>query len=252
MSNLIELHNLEKVFDLTVSSGELTAIMGASGSGKSTLLNIVGCLDTATAGSYRLDGKRVDQLDEEELALLRRTKLGFVFQNFSLLHSSTALENTELPMVYLGLPRRERHRQARAALETVGLGDRMGHRPWQLSGGQQQRLALARALVNRPQLLLADEPTGNLDSKTSEEVLGLLVRLHREEKLTVLLVTHDADIAALMHRVIILHDGRVVYDEPGPAIGGPPIPHVKTLGGATPPPAADAAESGSSAREANS
>ncbi len=242
MKNIVEIEGLQKIYDmgevkvhalrhldLTIAEGEFTAIMGASGSGKSTLLNILGCLDASTAGTYRLDGRPVNAYEEEELARHRRTKLGFVFQNFNLLNSSTSLENVELPMVYLGVPRRERHRRAMAALERVGLAERVGHLPWQLSGGQQQRVALARALVTRPRLLLADEPTGNLDSHTSEEVLRLLAELHRDEKLTVVVVTHDPDIAACTRRVVILHDGRVVYDRPGPAAGGPPIPHIRTL-----------------------
>lgn len=242
MKNIVEIEGLQKIYDmgeikvhalrrvdLTIAEGEFTAIMGASGSGKSTLLNVLGCLDASTAGTYRLDGQQVNQNEEEELARHRRTKLGFVFQNFNLLNSSTSLENVELPMVYLGIPRRERHQRAMAALERVGLAERVGHMPWQLSGGQQQRVALARALVTRPRLLLADEPTGNLDSHTSEEVLGLLAELHRDDQLTVLLVTHDPDIAACTRRVVILHDGRIVYDKPGPNHGGPPIPHIREL-----------------------
>ncbi|MBN1342388.1 MAG: ABC transporter ATP-binding protein [Phycisphaerae bacterium] len=242
---MVELESVHKVYDmgavhvpalrgidLTITEGQFTAIMGASGSGKSTLLNILGCLDPATEGIYRLDGQRVDRLDEVELARCRRSKLGFVFQTFNLLHSDTSLENVELPMVYLGIGRRERRRRARAALETVGLADRTEHMPWQLSGGQQQRVALARALANQPRLLLADEPTGNLDSKTSEEMLDLLVRLHAAGGLTVALVTHDPDIAAYAHRVVILHDGLVVHDQPSPAKGGPAIPHIKTIAAA--------------------
>ena len=224
----VQVHALRDV-DLTVADGEFTAIMGASGSGKSTLLNVVGCLDRSTGGTYLLDSRRVDDLNEEELAWCRRTKLGFMFQSFNLLHRSTALENVELPMVYLGISRRERTRRARAALETVGLSDRLDHMPWQLSGGQQQRVALARALVTRPRLLLADEPTGNLDSKTAAEVLDLLARLHREEHLTVMLVSHDEDIAARARRIVILHDGFVIHDQASPSCGGPPIPAIKAL-----------------------
>jgi len=243
MSNIVELRDVHKVYDmgevrvhalrginLTIEAGESIAIMGASGSGKSTLLNILGCLDTPSSGTFWLDGERVDQMNETQLAYCRRTKLGFVFQNFNLLRSGTSLENVELPMVYMGIPRKEREKRARAALETVGLMDRMGHMPWQLSGGQQQRVALARALANRPPILLADEPTGNLDSKTSEEVLQLLARLHRDEKISLIVVTHDPDIAAYLHRVVILYDGLVVYDQPGPIAGGPPIPPIKSLG----------------------
>ena len=242
MKPLVELSDVCKVYDmgavrvhalrgvdLTIGDGEFTAVMGASGSGKSTLLNIVGCLDRPTQGEFRFDGQRMDSADELEWAHCRGAKIGFVFQNFNLLSGSSALENVELPLVYRGIARRERLLRARAALETVGLGDRMEHRPWQLSGGQQQRAALARALVTRPRLLLADEPTGNLDSKTSEEMLELLGRLHRDEQFTIILVTHDADVAALCRRVLILHDGQVVYDRPGPAAGGPAIPPIKSL-----------------------
>ena len=186
----------------------------------------------ALTSDEKLVGKSLKKtlpLSEEDLARCRRTKLGFMFQSFNLLHRSTALENVELPLVYLGVTRRERFRQARAALETVGLADRMDHMPWQLSGGQQQRVALARALVTRPRLLLADEPTGNLDSKTAAEVLELLVRLHRDEELTVVLVSHDEDIAGLAHRVVILHDGDVVRDQVSPSRWGPPIPPIKAL-----------------------
>ncbi len=242
MANIVELHEARKVYDLgavqvhalrgvdlAVAEGEFAAIMGASGSGKSTLLNILGCLDQATGGTYVLDGERVERLSEERLAACRRTKLGFVFQSFNLLHRCTSLENVELPMIYLGIRRRERLRRAQAAMETVGLADRMDHLPAQLSGGQQQRVALARALVTRPKLLLADEPTGNLDSKTAEDVLDLFARLQREARLTVVMVTHDPDIAALAHRVVILHDGVIVHDQASPSRGGPPIPHIKTV-----------------------
>ena len=242
MSKLIELCGIKKTYDmgeiqvhalrgvdLEISSGEAVAIMGASGSGKSTLMNILGCLDTPSGGSYLLDGQQVARLDEEDLAHCRRTKLGFVFQNFNLLRSSTPLENVELPMVYMGITRRERQKRAREALAIVGLGDRMDHKPWQLSGGQQQRVALARALANSPPIILADEPTGNLDSQTSEEMVELLLRLHHDHNLSLVVVTHDPDIAAYLHRVVIMYDGRVVYDRPGPMHGGPPIPHIKTL-----------------------
>jgi putative ABC transport system ATP-binding protein len=243
VKTVVELNDIRKIYqmgtnevhalrglDLSIADGEFVAIMGASGSGKSTLLNVLGCLDKPTSGLYLLDGQRVDRMDDEQLAAVRRTRLGFVFQSFNLLYRSTALENVELPMVYLGIPRRERIRRARAALETVGLADRMDHMPTQLSGGQQQRVALARALVARPKLLLADEPTGNLDSRTSEEVLELLTRLQRDERLTMIMVTHDPDIAAFAHRVVILYDGRVIYNKPSPHCGGPEIPHVKTVG----------------------
>ncbi len=248
MSSIVELYGLRKTYDmgeaqvhalrgidLTVTEGEFLAVMGASGSGKSTLLNILGCLDEPTAGTYLFDGRQVGRMSEQELARCRNTRLGFVFQSFNLLGSSTSLENVELPMIYSGLGRRERIRQARWALETVGLADRIRHMPWQLSGGQQQRVALARAIVARPRLLLADEPTGNLDSKTSEEVLELLARLHREEALTVIMVSHDPDIAGYAHRVVILHDGVVAYDQPAPAKGGPAIPHIRTVAAAAAP-----------------
>ncbi|NLE61940.1 MAG: ABC transporter ATP-binding protein [Planctomycetes bacterium] len=242
MKPIVELVDVDKVYDmgevrvdalcgvnLTIREGEFVAIMGASGSGKSTMLNVLGCLDQPTRGRYILDGQAVDDLDEEELARCRRTKLGFVFQNFNLLHRSTALENIELPLVYLGIGVRERYRRAKDVLEVVGLADRIHHMPWQLSGGQQQRVALARALVSNPRLLLADEPTGNLDSRTAAEVLELLARLHREESLTVILVTHDAEIASRAHRIVMLHDGAVVHDQPSPLCGGPPIPAIKSL-----------------------
>lgn len=215
--------------DLDVAEGEFLAIMGASGSGKSTLLNVLGCLDKPTGGTYILDSQPVDRMSEDDLAAVRRTRLGFVFQSFNLLSRSTALENVELPMVYLGIPRRQRIQRARAALETVGLANRMNHMPTQLSGGQQQRVALARALVTRPRLLLADEPTGNLDSHTGAEMMDLLAHLQRQHHLTMIMVTHDPDIAAFAHRVVILHDGRIVYNRLSPSWGGPPIPHFKTI-----------------------
>jgi len=225
---VIQVHALRGV-DLTVGRGEFTAIMGASGSGKSTLLNILGCLDTVTEGTYQLDDQTVNKMDEEQLARCRADRLGFVFQSFNLLHRATSLENVELPLVYQGISRRDRLKRAREALGIVGLADRMDHMPYQLSGGQQQRVALARALVTRPSMLLADEPTGNLDSQTAQEVLELLLRLHDQEDLTVVMVTHDADIAAFARRVVILRDGEVAYDQATPAGGGPAIPHVRSL-----------------------
>ncbi len=224
----VQVHALRGI-DLTIAEGEFTAIMGASGSGKSTLLNVLGCLDKPTAGAYLLDGFRVDAMNEEDLARTRRTKLGFVFQSFNLLRRSNALENVELPMVYLGISRGERLKRARAALETVGLADRMDHTPQQLSGGQQQRVAFARALVTRPRVLLADEPTGNLDSKTSAEMLDLLGRIHAAGAITVILVTHDIDVAACAHRLVVLHDGRVAHDQVTPLKGGPPIPNIRSI-----------------------
>jgi putative ABC transport system ATP-binding protein len=199
--------------DLLVEPGEMIAVMGASGSGKSTLMNILGCLDTPTSGSYHLDGTRVDGLSRNELADLRNEKLGFVFQGFNLLARTSALENVELPLLY---DRKGRWRDTRAlaaqALERVGLGDRLDHQPSELSGGQQQRVAIARALVTRPTLLLADEPTGNLDSRTSVEVMGLFQALN-DQGITVLLVTHEHDIAEYAKRIIEVRDGHIIRDE---------------------------------------
>lgn len=239
---MIELINLHKVYDsgfnkvhalrgLNVSArgGDFVAIMGASGSGKSTLLNILGCLDVATSGSFRFDGRATEPLSRDELAHLRNHHIGFIFQNFNLLHRSTALENVALPMVYAGRPTRQRLANAQAALQRVGLADRMDHMPWQLSGGQQQRVAIARALVNDPRLLLADEPTGNLDTHTSEEIMQIIRQLHEEQHLTVALVTHDPGIASFAQRIIALRDGLVVADQPTPRCGGPPIPDVRAL-----------------------
>jgi putative ABC transport system ATP-binding protein len=197
---------------LTIDEGEFVAIMGASGSGKSTLMNLVGCLDRPTSGSYRLAGEEVSRLDRDALAAMRNRTLGFVFQSFNLLSRTSALENVELPLVYAGARTRERHDRARAALERVGLGDRLDHHPNQLSGGQQQRVAIARALVTHPRLLLADEPTGNLDSRTSVEVMALLQELGRAG-ITVVLVTHEADVAEYASRLVVLRDGLVKSDE---------------------------------------
>jgi putative ABC transport system ATP-binding protein len=208
----IEVHALRSV-DFTVRAGELVAIMGASGSGKSTMLNLIGTLDRPTAGEYLLDGEPVQDLDEFELAALRNKKIGFVFQSFNLLPRDNALENVELPMVYAGERRSHRRKKAIAALERVGLGDRMDHLPNQLSGGQQQRVSIARAIVNEPLLLLADEPTGALDSNTTRSVMELFVELHRQG-MTVVVVTHDPNIAAYAHRVVSFSDGVIVADEP--------------------------------------
>jgi putative ABC transport system ATP-binding protein len=208
---------------LKVQQGEFVAIMGASGSGKSTLMNIIGCLDRPTKGRYLLEGHEVSNLSRDELARIRNRTIGFVFQSFNLLSRTTALENVELPLVYAGLSRRERHRRAAEALERVGLGDRIEHHPNQLSGGQQQRVAIARALVSQPKLILGDEPTGNLDSRTSVEVMSLLQDLGRSG-ITVLLVTHEADIARYASRAITVKDGLVLVDrrqEPLPAV---PLP----------------------------
>lgn len=199
--------------NLEIGRGEFVAIMGSSGSGKSTLMNILGCLDRPTSGSYVLDGVNVAQLSKKELAAIRNRRLGFVFQGFNLLARTAALENVELPTLYARLPVEERQKRARRALEMVGLGERLDHFPSQLSGGQQQRVAIARALVNQPSILLADEPTGNLDSRTSVEIMSFLQKLN-DEGLTIVLVTHEPDIAQYAKRVITFRDGRVRRDEP--------------------------------------
>jgi putative ABC transport system ATP-binding protein len=186
--------------------------MGPSGSGKSTLLNLIGCLDTPTAGQYWLGGEEVSQLDDNDLARIRNRQIGFVFQTFNLLPRTTALHNVELPLIYAGLPAKQRHEQAKGALDAVGLGDRMTHHPNELSGGERQRVAMARALVNQPSLLLADEPTGNLDSATSREIMDVLVGLHDRGE-TILLVTHERDIAAYSDRLITLRDGLIETDQ---------------------------------------
>jgi putative ABC transport system ATP-binding protein len=196
---------------LSVNAGESVAIMGASGSGKSTLMNVLGCLDRPSSGRYLLEGRDVSRLSRAELARVRNELIGFVFQNFNLLARTSALENVELPLVYAGLARKERLERARAALERVGLGDRLEHHPSQLSGGQQQRVAIARALVNQPRFLLADEPTGNLDSRTSANIMALFQELHAGG-LTIIYVTHEADIARYASRVITLLDGHILHD----------------------------------------
>lgn len=207
------IHALRGV-DLEIGKNELVAIMGSSGSGKSTLMNVLGCLDRPSAGTYMLDGRRTDEMGAAELARVRNERIGFVFQAFELLYRSTALANVELPSVYArGDRRRDRRSRAAAALERVGLGDRMTHRPNQLSGGQKQRVAIARALLNNPAILLADEPTGNLDSTTTADILRLFQDLH-EEGQTVIIVTHEDEVAAHCERVIRLHDGRVASDLP--------------------------------------
>lgn len=195
-----------------IRKGEYSAIMGPSGSGKSTLMNLIGCLDSPSKGSYWLAGRLVSDLDDDELAYIRNKEIGFVFQTFNLLPRATALHNVELPMIYNGTPAEERQERARKALQQVELGERMLHRPNELSGGQRQRVAIARALVNNPSILLADEPTGNLDSQTGEEIMALFARLHRQGN-TIILVTHEPDIARHAHRIIRLRDGKIEKDE---------------------------------------
>ncbi len=206
-----------KGIDLEIARNEYVALMGPSGSGKSTLMNLIGCLDTATGGSYELNGTDVSQLDDNELADIRNVEIGFVFQTFNLLPRSTALENVALPLVYAGLPKNEREERAKSVLDMVGLSDRMDHRPNQLSGGQRQRVAVARALVNKPSIILADEPTGNLDTKTSLDIMELFREIHTAGN-TIILVTHEEDIAAHAHRVVRLRDGMIESDQRQKAI----------------------------------
>ena len=205
-----QVHALRGV-SIQIQRGEYVAIMGPSGSGKSTLMNLIGCLDTPSKGSYLLNGKQVSQMNDDELARIRNEEIGFVFQTFNLLPRATALHNVELPLIYAGVSGKLRADRATQALQRVELADRMSHRPNQLSGGQRQRVAIARALVNNPSILLADEPTGNLDTKTGVEIMNLFARLH-EGGNTIILVTHEADIAAHAHRVIYLRDGQVEKD----------------------------------------
>jgi len=197
--------------DLVVEAGDFVAIMGASGSGKSTLMNIIGCLDVPTSGRYFLDGADVAKLDDDHLAVIRNRKIGFVFQSFNLIPRTTALHNVEMPLIYAGAP--NRRPRALEALEAVGLGNRAGHQPTELSGGQQQRAAIARALVTNPAILLADEPTGNLDSASSVEIMKLLAQLNQEQGRTIVLITHERDIAAFAGRIVELRDGLIQSDE---------------------------------------
>jgi len=228
---LIEVRDLTKVYgegdtavhalrgvSLDIRRGEFVAIMGPSGSGKSTFMHLLGCLDRPTCGSYRLAGKEVSRLSRDELADIRNRQIGFVFQSFNLLARTTALENVELPMLYAGVRQDERLRRARTLLESVGLGERLDHRPGELSGGQQQRVAIARALANGAPLLMADEPTGNLDSASSIEILTLFRHLNRERGITVVVVTHDMNVAAWSRRVVIFKDGLVMQDRPVEAV----------------------------------
>jgi putative ABC transport system ATP-binding protein len=224
---LIEVRDITKVYgegdmavhalrgvSLEVRRGEFVAIMGPSGSGKSTFMHLLGCLDRPTSGSYRLAGQEVSRLSADDLAIVRSRQIGFVFQSFNLLARTTALENVELPMLYAGMPRETRVARAKELLSSVGLGDRLDHRPSELSGGQQQRVAIARALANGAPLLMADEPTGNLDSTSSAEIMTLFRRLNEQHGLTVVLVTHDMGVAAWSKRVVTFRDGRIVSDKP--------------------------------------
>ena len=226
---MIQTENLIKVYQMgdtevralngvsfSIEKGEMVAIMGPSGSGKSTLMSIIGCLDVPTSGSYKLDGESVENMGETDLAEIRGRKVGFVFQQFNLLARTSALENVMLPLTYAGMTGKERKERAMKALERVGLADRMDHAPNELSGGQQQRVAIARALVNDPGLILADEPTGAVDSKTGKEIIGLFQSLHLENEQTVILVTHDPFIARHTNRIIKISDGRIVSDELNP------------------------------------
>jgi len=206
-----QVHALQGI-DLEIRKGEYVAIMGPSGSGKSTLMNLIGCLDSPTSGRYWLAGRLVSDLDDDELAYIRNKEIGFVFQTFNLLPRATALHNVELPLIYNGTPAEERVQKAKLALQRVDLSDRMHHKPNELSGGQRQRVAIARALVNDPSIVLADEPTGNLDSKTGEEIMGLFENLYRQGN-TIILVTHEMDIAQHAHRVIFIRDGKIASDE---------------------------------------
>ena len=225
MKNIIHVENLRKIYDtgkiqvealkginFDVQENEFVAIMGASGSGKSTFMNILGCLDTVTHGKYELDGIDVSKMNSSELATIRNKKIGFVFQSFNLLPKIDILKNVELPMMYAGVGRSERKSRAEVALERVGLGERMDHKPNEISGGQKQRVAIARALVNNPKIILADEPTGNLDSKVGDEIMGFFTQLNNEG-VTIVFVTHEPDIAAFAKRIVMFKDGNIISDE---------------------------------------
>lgn len=225
MKNIIHVENLRKIYDtgkiqvealkginFDVEENEFVAIMGASGSGKSTFMNILGCLDTVTHGKYELDGIDVSKMNSSELATIRNKKIGFVFQSFNLLPKIDILKNVELPMMYAGVGRSERKKRAEEALKRVGLGERMDHKPNEISGGQKQRVAIARSLVNSPKMILADEPTGNLDSKVGDEIMGFFTQLNNEG-VTIVLVTHEPDIAAFAKRIVVFKDGNIISDE---------------------------------------
>jgi putative ABC transport system ATP-binding protein len=232
LSSLIEIRDVTKTYDmgaetivhalagvsLSIEEGDYVAIMGPSGSGKSTLMNLIGCLDTPSTGSYVLKGREIATMNDDELAQIRNKEIGFIFQTFNLLPRADAVQNVELPLVYSGLPRRERKARAEKALDSVGLGTRKHHRPNEMSGGQRQRVAIARALVNDPSILLADEPTGNLDSKTGEEILALMDDLHRGGN-TIILVTHEDELAQHAARVVRLRDGKIISDVRNKAAG---------------------------------
>ena len=232
MSSLIDIKDVTKTYQMgaetlvraldgvsvEIQAGDYVAIMGPSGSGKSTLMNLIGCLDTPSSGSYQLNGREIASMGDDELAQIRNKEIGFIFQTFNLLPRADAVQNVELPLVYSGLPRRERKERAVKALESVGLGERKHHRPNEMSGGQRQRVAIARALVNGPSILLADEPTGNLDSKTGEEILALMDELHAKGN-TIILVTHEDELAQHAARVIRLRDGKIVSDARNRGVG---------------------------------
>ena len=228
---LVELREIRKSFSmgneeveilhgisLSVEKGEFVAMMGPSGSGKSTTMNILGCLDKPTSGTYTLNGQNISDLESDDLAVIRNSTIGFVFQGFNLLQKTSAIENVELPLLYAGMQKKERRERAREALVQMGLEDRLWHEPTQLSGGQQQRVAIARGIVNRAPILMADEPTGNLDSKTSDEIMRLFKKINEEEGTTILLVTHEPDVAAYAERIVHFKDGRITSDDMNRAV----------------------------------